>query len=130
MAGTSYRSMDGKQCVFFVQKAGKRSLFSETLAGTSTLTQWIPCRKFGQLLCLLSSTICYFGQKIYSPSNIVYAHARSSQLAPYQVKRLTATHSGKQTSSPAISHVPVHRQPQNKLFARQDAELKIKSTGG
>ena len=30
--------------VFFsAQKAGKMSLFSETVAGISTLTQWTPC---------------------------------------------------------------------------------------
>ena len=28
---------------FSAQKAGKRSLFSETLAGISTFTQWTPC---------------------------------------------------------------------------------------
>ena len=33
--------MAGKQCVFSAQKAGKKSLFSETLVGISTLTQWI-----------------------------------------------------------------------------------------
>ena len=34
--------MAGKQCVFSDQKAGKRSLFSETWAGISTSTQWTP----------------------------------------------------------------------------------------
>ena len=28
---------------FSAQKAGKKSLFSETLTGISTLSQWIPC---------------------------------------------------------------------------------------
>jgi len=31
--------MAGKQCVSSAQNAGKRSLFSETLAGISTVTQ-------------------------------------------------------------------------------------------
>ena len=35
--------MARKQCVFLAQKAGKRSLFSEALAGISALTQWTPC---------------------------------------------------------------------------------------
>ena len=35
--------MAGKQFAFSLQKAGKGSLFSETLAGISTLTQWTPC---------------------------------------------------------------------------------------
>jgi len=34
--------MAGKQCVSSTQKAGERSLLSETLAGISTLTQWTP----------------------------------------------------------------------------------------
>ena len=36
-------SMAGKHCAFSAQKAGKRSLLSETWAGISTLTQWTPC---------------------------------------------------------------------------------------
>ena len=35
--------MAGKQCAVSAQKAGKRSLSSETLAGISTLTRWTPC---------------------------------------------------------------------------------------
>ena len=34
--------MARKRCVFSVQKAGKRSFFSETLAGLSTLNHWTP----------------------------------------------------------------------------------------
>ena len=41
--------MAGKQCAFSDQKAGKRSLFSETWAGISTSTQWTPCLRM--LLC-------------------------------------------------------------------------------
>ena len=36
--------MAGKQCAFSSQKAQKRPLFSETLTGISTSTQWTPCR--------------------------------------------------------------------------------------
>ena len=35
--------MTGKLCVFSAEKAGKRLLFSEPLAGMSILTQWTPC---------------------------------------------------------------------------------------
>ena len=38
-----FLGMAGKQCALSVQKAGRRSLFSETSAGMSTLTQWTPC---------------------------------------------------------------------------------------
>ena len=38
----------GIQCVFSAQKTGKGSLFSETLAGFSTLTQWTPCTHLAQ----------------------------------------------------------------------------------
>ena len=38
--------MAGNQCAFSDQKAGKRSLFSETWAGISTSTQWTPYREF------------------------------------------------------------------------------------
>ena len=33
--------MAGKQCAFSAKRLGERSLFSKTLAGISTLTQWI-----------------------------------------------------------------------------------------
>ena len=47
MAGISYQNgMAGEQQGFSAKKAGKRSLFSETLAGISTLTQWIPGNEF------------------------------------------------------------------------------------
>ena len=35
--------MAGKQCAFSDQKAGKRSLVSETWPGISVSTQWTPC---------------------------------------------------------------------------------------
>ena len=35
--------MAGKQRDFSAQRAGKMSLFSEALAGISSLTQWTPC---------------------------------------------------------------------------------------
>ena len=37
--------MTGKQCAFSDQKAGNRSLFSETWARISTSTQWAPCSR-------------------------------------------------------------------------------------
>ena len=40
------QGLAGKQCAFSDQKAGKRSLFSETWAGISTSTQWTPCNMF------------------------------------------------------------------------------------
>ena len=36
------QGMAGKQCAVSDQKAGKRSLFSETWAGILTSTQWTP----------------------------------------------------------------------------------------
>ena len=44
--------MAGKQCAFSAQKAGKRPLFSATLAGISTLTQWKLCMlRYATLNC-------------------------------------------------------------------------------
>ena len=39
MAGISYQN----SCYGFCPKGWKKATFSETLAGISTLTQWIPC---------------------------------------------------------------------------------------
>jgi len=45
MAGISYQIAwcCWKKYVFSVQKGGKRSCFSDTLARISSLTQWTPC---------------------------------------------------------------------------------------
>jgi len=52
MAEISYQSSwyDWKTMGFSAQKTGKRSLFSETSPGISTLTQWTPCRR---IICAL-----------------------------------------------------------------------------
>ena len=61
--------MAGKQCDFSDQKAGKRSLFSETWAGISTSTQWTPC--MWSLISQNYGLVLLFVERVFLFSSVV-----------------------------------------------------------